>query len=668
MSLLSLMARWTCDCLPKPFTDATRCSNGLVSRHKSVKRSQPGVLQPIPAGANPRVLCLDGGGIRGIVQLEVLRGIERALGDHIAIQAFFDLIVGTGFGGLLAMTMSLRGRTVDSCIDEFKTICDRAFKPKLKAVPGVKSITAALGTGERYKPKPLHDALKGVFGEKESLLDSPRSFNTTNRVAVVSSSGPGQEAFLLSNYRRSTTTLDEETHIQDPELRIWEAVAAAIADPAYHQPFEKDGKTYCDGGVKSSDSASMAEQERQLLWPDVEDPDIFLSIGTGQEKQEVLRRTSTNDSDEANRSRRDSVRLSRRMSRRWSMRREEEIIDTEFAWTKFRGKIERDESEETAKRYVRLNPDLGRAPPAPDSKHDIDSLQANVQKSLQTPEMLATYCTIAHQLVASSFYLDSRATVTDEQGEQVFTGTIACRFKYGSDQLRALGQILQSRATDTFEPYFLIKPDASSKYRANTIKLTRDKLRVMATRGIFALPSISIPIYDAARPTSLTLTLSPPASTSTSTSEPESHPISGFPTLLLTKSQSTSLSPAQPRRRALSAQLLPAPSAASSLSRSNTTATAKAPKRATYAGPASFGASKRLSIGDMIAEEREAGTPVAADRGVFWGELEGRRAARETEAGTMRAHGRSESVATDLEVLMDGGRAQDVGWSPLVGG
>lgn len=36
------------------------------------------------------------GGIRGIVELEVLRRIEKALGD-LPIQCFFDLIVGTRY-------------------------------------------------------------------------------------------------------------------------------------------------------------------------------------------------------------------------------------------------------------------------------------------------------------------------------------------------------------------------------------------------------------------------------------------------------------------------------------------------------------------------------------------------------------------------------------------
>ena len=33
--------------------------------------------------------------MRGIVELEVLRAVQKQLGDRIPIQAFFELIVGT---------------------------------------------------------------------------------------------------------------------------------------------------------------------------------------------------------------------------------------------------------------------------------------------------------------------------------------------------------------------------------------------------------------------------------------------------------------------------------------------------------------------------------------------------------------------------------------------
>ena len=46
---------------------------------------------------------MSSGGVRGIVELEVLRAIEKALGGNLPIQAFFDLIVGTRYLNLLFM-------------------------------------------------------------------------------------------------------------------------------------------------------------------------------------------------------------------------------------------------------------------------------------------------------------------------------------------------------------------------------------------------------------------------------------------------------------------------------------------------------------------------------------------------------------------------------------
>jgi patatin-like phospholipase/acyl hydrolase len=48
------------------------------------------------------------GGIRGIVELEILRQLEKELGDLISIQSFFDLIVGTSTGGIIALGLTAR--------------------------------------------------------------------------------------------------------------------------------------------------------------------------------------------------------------------------------------------------------------------------------------------------------------------------------------------------------------------------------------------------------------------------------------------------------------------------------------------------------------------------------------------------------------------------------
>lgn len=47
------------------------------------------------------ILLISRGGIRGVVELEALRHLEKYLGGNIPIQAFFDLIVGTRFVNLI---------------------------------------------------------------------------------------------------------------------------------------------------------------------------------------------------------------------------------------------------------------------------------------------------------------------------------------------------------------------------------------------------------------------------------------------------------------------------------------------------------------------------------------------------------------------------------------
>lgn len=51
-----------------------------------------------------RVLCLDGGGVRGLLQLTILREIERRM--KMRIVDLFDWVVGTSTGGIIALALS----------------------------------------------------------------------------------------------------------------------------------------------------------------------------------------------------------------------------------------------------------------------------------------------------------------------------------------------------------------------------------------------------------------------------------------------------------------------------------------------------------------------------------------------------------------------------------
>ena len=65
-----------------------------------------------PKYAGVRVLTLDGGGIRGIVELAILAQIERRVGLGVPVRDLFDLIVGTSTGKCFQESLRLVGSTL----------------------------------------------------------------------------------------------------------------------------------------------------------------------------------------------------------------------------------------------------------------------------------------------------------------------------------------------------------------------------------------------------------------------------------------------------------------------------------------------------------------------------------------------------------------------------
>ncbi|EMD00681.1 hypothetical protein BAUCODRAFT_59422, partial [Baudoinia panamericana UAMH 10762] len=523
--------------------------------HREATRwSQPAVVKFKPAGAGVRILSLDGGGVRGIVQLEVLRAIELAVGGYLPVQSFFDLVVGTGTGGMLGVTLSLKDRTVESTIDMFCAMCDHAFTPRLKGIPIISEIAQVFGSGPRYKTKPLHAALKTAFSEEEDLFSPASRLREGARVAVTTTSVTGRESILLASYRRPDDVLPaysfERPHEPEMELKVWQSIAAALATPNYFKPFNFHGKTYLDGGLRCPNPSFIADRERRLIWPDVGEPDLFLSLGTGQNRITVLQKLSDRPRDshgDALIPQPGQTALEARKASRWRTKRVDDVLDAEIAWVDFRQYAVRERSEAKGRRFIRFNPDLDHEPPAQDSKSNIEALQLNVRKRLQTPHRLAALRNVAHRLVASSFYLDLQSKVTAEKSERVVSGVISCRFEDASMEMCALGKILEDK--QPFEPYFLIKPDIETPQPSFKIPITLDVIRAMTDQSVFGLSNVTIPLRDESKATSITLFLSAHDGL-----EPDGFPISGFPRVLLGEAGSS-----QPRRPRVSEQSLKSP-------------------------------------------------------------------------------------------------------------
>ena len=183
----------------------------LVEMHNCpLEFEAPPLRHPIaiylkPDAASSRVLSLDHGGIRSMVQLEILRLLEEEWLDTLSIRCFFDLIVGSGTGGIIALGLTTRGWSVKKCMFHVERILKFALNRRTgRSIPGIGRILES-ASKEKYDTGGLEHALKEAFGEDDCLfgsLDSRDSLASTSDVAVVASNPIGTPVLLASYNRR----------------------------------------------------------------------------------------------------------------------------------------------------------------------------------------------------------------------------------------------------------------------------------------------------------------------------------------------------------------------------------------------------------------------------------------------------------------------------------
>ncbi|EXK25131.1 hypothetical protein FOMG_18188 [Fusarium oxysporum f. sp. melonis 26406] len=208
-----------------------------------------------PPHAGVRILCLDGGGFRGIVSLLVLRHIEKYLSPELPIQSFFDLIVGTSTGGIISLGLGVNNWTVDDCIQTFRELCHRAFTPReMKGVPVLEQL-AVIGHGSMYKTKPFEELLKEKFDQNRSLFggslgegsDEPGEMAT--KVAVTSTISVDQHAVVISNYNRP----------ENPMFSMWDEVVFRF----FKQRYIRINPDLGENVPRLDDVSMMEEVERK---------------------------------------------------------------------------------------------------------------------------------------------------------------------------------------------------------------------------------------------------------------------------------------------------------------------------------------------------------------------------------------------------------------------
>ena len=192
-----------------------------------------------------RILSLDGGGVRGLIEVLVLKRLEEVF-DPLPITSLFDLIIGTSAGGLISM--ALLKRVPLSCLETLlETMAQKIFSVPLS----IQLWRWAFG-GPACCSESFGVVLKDLFGH-----DQLRRYEGPPYVFCVAYDAQAEEPVVLGNYPanfQGTATLSAH------KISLWAAALSTMAAPTIFDSFAASFRwtdSYSDG---SNDSGECVQE------------------------------------------------------------------------------------------------------------------------------------------------------------------------------------------------------------------------------------------------------------------------------------------------------------------------------------------------------------------------------------------------------------------------
>jgi patatin-like phospholipase/acyl hydrolase len=235
-----------------------------------------------------KLLSIDGGGIRGVLALEILGALEDQLARAHGVRRadfrlgdYFDYVSGTSTGAVIAACIA-RGLSVAEILEFYHRAGPKMFDSRLS-----KKLKALVTLGTKYDARPLEGELKNLLGEDTTLE-------------------PGHLRCLLLAVTRNQTTdspwpisSNPAAKYNDPEdpgcnlkIPLWQIVRASAAAPFVFQPEVIRLGTgqeflFLDGGITPYNNSAWllyrmaTDPAYNLNWERGEDKLLLVSVGTG---------------------------------------------------------------------------------------------------------------------------------------------------------------------------------------------------------------------------------------------------------------------------------------------------------------------------------------------------------------------------------------------------
>ncbi|KAF5687085.1 hypothetical protein FCIRC_2473 [Fusarium circinatum] len=369
-----------------------------------------------------RVLSLDGGGVRGIIELTVLNRLEKEIGLGIPIGSFFDLIVGTSTGGIIALGIGVQPRSATECISLFRDICKQGFEAKLLTKSRFFGWAARWFSSSIYKTDVLETALQNAFRNKDPKC--VYGLDSSCRVAVTTTAK--EDCHLIANYN----TGGKDRYL-DSTLPLWKAARCTSAAPMYFEHVSHAGHECRDGGLKENNPIQVALNESRKIW---EEPtyDVILSLGSGQARYPATEPVST------------------AIIPKWLAHLFSTLVSTmnsEDAWDKFRCSQDWRIIDRASRFNLRFD---GSTEPALDDVNAITSMEAAAKKAKfyerpsRSPFSATSGITeagalhlMADKLRASLYFFDL-GSITKHDTVTVIHGWICCRLMLNDQGFKEL--------------------------------------------------------------------------------------------------------------------------------------------------------------------------------------------------------------------------------------
>ncbi|WP_257008130.1 CBASS cGAMP-activated phospholipase [Bacillus sp. FJAT-45350] len=204
-----------------------------------------------------KMLCIDGGGIRGVFALAILEALEEEF--QCPIGELFDVVAGTSTGSVIAASICLN-RKMSDVHESYTTYGKKIFVRQTK-IGLFKSV---------YSDQYLRRFLQKAFGEK-TMADIKKPL-LIPAVDVTH----GKPYVHRSNYGH------EESG--DLSLKVWDAVLSSCSAPVYFPPNNINNKYLSiDGGLWANNPSLVCMTEGLHHFKKNMNEIKIMSIGTGQQ-------------------------------------------------------------------------------------------------------------------------------------------------------------------------------------------------------------------------------------------------------------------------------------------------------------------------------------------------------------------------------------------------